>query len=216
MYNTNQKVTTPYGEGIYLGLSDDPEIIKVQPTTWTMARETKPTFFMNPKDVKPLYSIGTPVFLTYGNGTIIEYRESDNMYTVELLNWKLAQGQSPSLYLQECSLSTVPIIVSKAKEDSLAVEDIPKPPGPSYADTCITNAIVIKEEAGTFYKKMDYQTAKEKYLKALEAIQVRHYTLLLFSLFDAFSCPLLLCLLSLIFIKLTYCRCFLLLSVLSS
>ena len=188
MFFSNQKVTTPYGDGIYLGLSDNPDILKVQPTGWTMARETKPTFFLNPKDVKPVYVVGTHVFLTYGEGIIIEFREADNMYIVELLNWKLAQGQSPSLYLQESSLSTVPVIIMK--EQSTILEDIPKPPGPSYADTCITNAIVIKEEAGTFYKKMDYQTAKEKYLKALEAIQVHQFSKMLAQVSSILTLPL--------------------------
>lgn len=170
MYFLNQNVKTPYGEGIYLGLSEDPEILKVQPTGWTMARDTKPTFFLNSKDVKPAYTVGCHVFMTYGEGTITAFREGDSMYIVELLNWKLAQGQSPSLYLQESALSRFPVIVASSAPAEL---EAPEPPKLSYAESCIANAIASKEEAGTFYKKADYQTAKDKYLKALEAMQVQ-------------------------------------------
>ena len=170
----NQNVITPYGKGVYLGPSENPLIIKVQPTNWVMARETKPTFFMNPKDVKPLYVIGSLVSLTYGDGVITGFRESDCMYIVELSNWRLAQGQSPSLYLQESALSLT--LNTDDGEKTKAEELVPEPPRTSYAETCIANAISIKEEAGIFYKKMDYNSAKDKYLKALEAIQVKLMT----------------------------------------
>lgn len=165
----NQNVITPYGKGVYLGPTENRDIIKVQPTTWVMARETKPTFFMNPKDVKPLYVIGSEVSLTYGDGVITGFRESDCMYLIELSNWKLAQGQSPSLYLQESALS----LKSATNNFEIVEQLVPEPPRTSYAETCIANAIAIKEEAGIFYKKMDYNAAKDKYMKALEAIQVR-------------------------------------------
>lgn len=170
----NQNVITPYGKGVYLGPSKNPDIIKVQPTNWVMARETKPTFFMNPKDVKPLFVIGSLVSLTYGDGVITGFRESDCMYIIELSNWRLAQGQSPSLYLQESALSLTP--TNDESERNQVKEIVPEPPRTSYAETCIANAILIKEEAGIFYKKMDYNAAKDKYLKALEAIQVKLIT----------------------------------------
>ena len=173
MYFLNQSVQTPYGDGTYLGLSvNSDEILRVQPKGWTMARDSKPTFFLNPKDVRPMYVVGSHVFTTYGEGTITAFREEDSMYIVELLNWALAQGQSPSLYLQEVALSKSPVIPVR----SIAVKSkVPEPPKLSYAESCIAKAIAIKEEAGTFYKKADYQTAREKYLKALEAIQVWYY-----------------------------------------
>ena len=173
MYFLHQNVETPYGDGIYLGLSENShEILRVQPKSWTMARDSKPTFFLSPKDVKPMYVVGSHVFMTYGEGTITAFREEDSMYIVELLNWKLAQGQSPSLYLQEVALSRSPVI--PVRNITVKIE-VPEPPKLSYAESCIAKAIAIKEEAGTFYKKADYQTAREKYLKALEAIQVWYY-----------------------------------------
>jgi hypothetical protein len=171
MFFKHQNVETPYGKGIYLGPSENPEIIKVQPTGWTMARETKPTFFMNPKDVRATFTVGSAVFLTYGEGVITEFRETDSMYLIKLSDWKLAQGQSPSLYLQESALSLVPLVSAFERTNSKKLSE-PERPRISYADTCIANAIAIKEEAGKFYKMKDYAAARDKYSKALEAVQV--------------------------------------------
>ena len=166
----NQNVTTPYGDGTFLGPSKNPNIIVVQPSGWTMARETKPTFFLNPKDVKPLFAVGSTVCTIFGEGTIAEFRKLDCMYVVKLADWKLAQGQSPSLYLQESAMSVTPFI--PAFQRALPVEMVPEPPRVPYAETCIAKAIAIKDEAGIFYNNKDYATARDKYLKALEAIQV--------------------------------------------
>ena len=166
----NQNVTTPYGDGTFLGPSKNPNIIVVQPSGWTMARETKPTFFLNPKDVKPIFIVGSTVFTIFGEGTITEFRDVDCMYVVKLADWKLAQGQSPSLYLQESAMSVTTLI--PAFKETLAVEIVPEPAKVPYAESCIAKAIAIKDEAGIFYSNKDYATAKDKYLKALEAIQV--------------------------------------------
>lgn len=172
----NQNVTTPYGNGTFLGPSENPNIIVVQPTGWTMARETKPTFYLNPKDVKPLFAVGSAIYTIFGEGTIIEFRELDCMYVVTLAKWKLAQGQSPSLYLQESSMSITPLIPAFKK--TLPVELVAEPVRVPYAETCIANAIAIKDEAGIFYSNKDYATARDKYLKALEAIQVNRNSIL--------------------------------------
>lgn len=166
----NQNVTTPYGNGTFLGPSKNPNIIIVQPTQWTMARETKPTFFLNPKDVKPIFVVGSTVYTIFGGGTITEFRELDCMYVVTLADWKLAQGQSPSLYLQESAMSITPLIPAYKK--TLPVELVPEPAKVPYAESCIAKAMAIKDEAGIFYNSKDYATARDKYLKALEAIQV--------------------------------------------
>ena len=181
MFFKHQNVETPYGKGIYLGPSQNPDIIKVQPTGWTMARETKPTFYMNPKDVRATFTVGSTVFLTYGEGVITEFRETDSMYLIKLSDWKLAQGQSPSLFLLESALSLEPLVSAFEKTNSKKLSE-PERPRISYADTCIANAIAIKEEAGNFYKKMDYAAARDKYSKALEAVQVDK-SMLCFSLY---------------------------------
>jgi len=46
------RVTTPYGAGVVLGVRESDNTVIVQPSTWMMDRGQKATFFMNPKDVK--------------------------------------------------------------------------------------------------------------------------------------------------------------------
>ena len=58
------KVTTPYGAGIVLGVRDSDNAVLVQPTNWVMDRGQKATFYMNPKDVK-LVPAADPPKLSY-------------------------------------------------------------------------------------------------------------------------------------------------------
>jgi tetratricopeptide (TPR) repeat protein len=162
----NQKVITPYGPGLYIGPHPSNEdILIVKPSGWIMNMGTIPTFYMNSKDVQPLYIVGSKVYLTYGGeGIITDYRPDDNIYIVTLLHWKLAQGQSPTLYVQESNLSQNPII----RKNNIIKETEPQIP---YAESSIAKAIAIKEEAGLFYKQGDIESAKNNYLKALEAMQ---------------------------------------------
>ena len=45
------------------------------------------------------------VSTVYGVGFVLEVRSTD--YVVKLMNWKLAQGQSPTLYLAKASMTKV-------------------------------------------------------------------------------------------------------------
>ena len=49
-----------------------------------------------------MFSVFETVNTIYGPGYITDVR--DDCYVVLLTNWKLAQGQSPTLYLQSDSL----------------------------------------------------------------------------------------------------------------
>jgi hypothetical protein len=98
-----QFVSTPYGTGKVLEIRDCHTVI--EPLTWQMDRDQKPTFFINHKDVTPLYSAGDLITTVYGDGYIQSIREEDAIYIVLLDHWKLAQGQSPTLYLQGQALS---------------------------------------------------------------------------------------------------------------
>ena len=50
------------------------------------------------------FTIFSLVNTVYGVGYIAAIREDKNDYVVKLTNWKLAQGQSPTLYLQKEAL----------------------------------------------------------------------------------------------------------------
>lgn len=98
-----QLVSTPYGTGKVLEVRDCHSVI--EPLTWQMDRNQKPTFNINHKDVNPLYSVGDLITTVYGNGYIKSIREEDATYIIFLDHWKLAQGQSPTLYLQAQAFS---------------------------------------------------------------------------------------------------------------
>jgi hypothetical protein len=52
------------------------------------------------------FKVFQTVSTIYGNGFIKEIRNSD--YIVILVNWNLAQGQSPTLYLQKEAMKIIP------------------------------------------------------------------------------------------------------------
>ena len=98
-----QLVSSPYGTGKVLALRESHLVL--DPLTWKMDRNQKPTFYIQYKDATPLFSIGDQVTTFQGDGYIDSIRTEDAMYIVYLDNWKLAQGQSPTLYLQGEALS---------------------------------------------------------------------------------------------------------------
>jgi hypothetical protein len=158
----SQLVTTPYGPGEIIEVREDS--ILVRPTTWTMAVGQKPTFYMTPKDVQPVYTIGTKVTCTFGDGVITTVRDEDGIYVVTLVNWKLADGFSPTLYLNQASLQ-------------LFVVPPPPPPFDSpdrqklEFDEFISKAAIAKSQATESFKTSDIQTARLKYMTALETLQ---------------------------------------------
>ena len=106
----DQLVSTPYGDGHVIQILDNKVV--VQPLTWTMARNQRPTFYMNASDVQPLFSVGSQVQTVFGRGIIVDFRKVDRMYVVKLDNWKLADNKSPTLYLNQSSFT-------KLKTDAL-------------------------------------------------------------------------------------------------
>lgn len=51
-------------------------------------------------------SVGSKMSTIFGAGVIQEFRVEDNFYVVTLENWALAQGQSPSLFLNRNAITT--------------------------------------------------------------------------------------------------------------
>lgn len=93
--------------------SDNSHIAK--PLNWKLANNTVATLFLQPDVIKltqtPGFSEGDEVMTTYGQGYIEAKREQKGDYVVKLRNWKLAQGQSPTLYLQPSALVKIPGLV---------------------------------------------------------------------------------------------------------
>ena len=54
---------------------------------------------------------GDEVMTVYGQGKVFKVREATNDLVVKLNDWKLAQGQSPTLYLNKEAVVKVPGLV---------------------------------------------------------------------------------------------------------
>mmetsp|Transcript_32387 Transcript_32387/g.44236 ORF Transcript_32387/g.44236 Transcript_32387/m.44236 type:complete len:122 (+) Transcript_32387:73-438(+) len=81
------------------------------------------------------FAIGESITCAFGVGKIDAFRAQDQIYVVTLQNWKLAQGQSPTLYLNESSItkiSTQPLkeIVEATVESPTVVEANTTTPSP--------------------------------------------------------------------------------------
>lgn len=59
-------------------------------------------------DQTPSFEPGDEVMTVYGQGYVESKREKQKDLVVKLRNWKLAQGQSPTLYLQPSSCVKIP------------------------------------------------------------------------------------------------------------
>lgn len=93
-----QIVSTPYGPGTVIETRKDH--IVVEPSTGTMAMGQKPTFYMNRADVRGVVSPEDKVQTIFGRGEVQGVRD-DGVIVVLLDHWKLANGTSPVLYLQD-------------------------------------------------------------------------------------------------------------------
>lgn len=153
-----QEILTPYGQGIVKEIRQKDSIVLVEPKNWLLANKKPPTFYLNPKDVKSLYNINDKIHCSFGAGTIHEIR-TDGIYVVKLGDWKLADGKSPTLYLNQSSLK----IAKSFKEDVKKM---------SHTDECLEKSLRIKTEATLLFEQKDYAGAKTKYFEALSALQV--------------------------------------------
>lgn len=147
---------TPYGESTVIETRDD-VITICEPNKWKLATSKPPTYYLNKNDVKPFYAIGEKVSCVWGHGAIQNIRE-DGVYVVTLNNWTLADGKSPTLYLQESALSK---IVKKKKDKK------------NFMEECIKKAVGLKAEAGKLFNAGKYAEAYEKYLASLTAMHTQ-------------------------------------------
>jgi hypothetical protein len=170
-----QFVTTPYGNGKVTQLRGDS--IVVVPTQWAMAMGQKPTFYMNEKDVRPLFDVGTEISCAWGKGKVSEIRPEDQMYIVRLDNWQLADGKSPVLFLNQSSLSLPAPEVSNSAITAMAAALAAKAAEELFNEH-INNSTKARNEATQAFKKGDLEVARMKYMVVLETLQVPHCCIL--------------------------------------
>jgi hypothetical protein len=97
---------------------------------------------------------------------VAEFRDSDRMFSVELFDWKLANGKSPTLYGQQSSLSLKPFAHAGSHTDS--VDGLTEK---SNSEKSLDKALKLKEEAGELFRAKNYEGAKDKYLESLRSME---------------------------------------------
>jgi hypothetical protein len=102
-------VSTTYGLAQIEKIRPDGSHV-MKPVNWKLANNSKATLYLQPDAFKlcqtPGFIEGDEVMTVYGQGFVYKVRETD--YVVKLNDWKLAQGQSPTLHLNKESLIKVP------------------------------------------------------------------------------------------------------------
>lgn len=101
-------VSTVYGPGRIEKIRAD-GVHVVKPINWKLANDKPATLYLQPEAVTLThtagFTAGDEVMTVYGQGFIEKIRGAD--LVVRLHNWKLAQGQSPTLYLASNSCMKV-------------------------------------------------------------------------------------------------------------
>ena len=108
-----QKVRTVYGNGFIERVRDSDVVVKL--FDWKLAQGQSPTLYLAPDAVRPLFSVGDQVKTIYGRGFIKEVRAKEGDYVVLLHNWKLAQGQSPTCYLDQAGIKPLFSVFERVK-----------------------------------------------------------------------------------------------------
>mmetsp|Transcript_2331 Transcript_2331/g.1676 ORF Transcript_2331/g.1676 Transcript_2331/m.1676 type:complete len:222 (-) Transcript_2331:53-718(-) len=102
-------VATTYGPARIESIRAD-NVHIAKPINWKLANNSCATLYLQPDGVKlnqtPGFIPGDEVMTVYGQGFVEAKREKD--LVVKLRNWKLAQGQSPTLYLQPTACVKIP------------------------------------------------------------------------------------------------------------
>ena len=166
-YFEGQHVSTPYGPAIYLSThssTNHATILKLTPVAWKLANDQLPVFYLNSNDVHSLFHVGGKCHSAYGEGEIKAFRKFDRMYSVELVNWKLANGKSPILYGQEAALIS-------PRVTRLHPAPITESTQKNQIEASLENALKFKEEAGELFRAKEYDAAKEKYLETLRSME---------------------------------------------
>jgi hypothetical protein len=160
-----QSVTTPYGRCIVEKIRG--ECVVVRPTNWHLANNQPPTFYLNKASVQPFFNISEKVVCTFGIGIVQDIR-NDGIYIVTLTNWQLANGKSPTLYLNEKSLSKTTSSSAKTEEK--------KAVNPNSFALVFKDALAEKELAKVAYMAQRFEEAKLRYASAAEIMRVSFYS----------------------------------------
>ena len=109
-------VSTVYGVGFVLEVRSTDYVVKLM--NWKLAQGQSPTLYLAKESMRRIELVpavldtktvakGDNVVTVYGDGFVESVRKDKSDYVVRLNNWKLAQGQSPTLYLAKAFMTKV-------------------------------------------------------------------------------------------------------------
>ena len=166
------KVNTPYGRGVII--EDRGNIVVVKPNSWVLANNKPPTFYLNIKDIK-FFEVGDKVTTSFGTGLINDIR-ADGVHIVTLNNWSLANGKSPTLYLNQSAIKpsqltneTPAITTSTEKPKESKVKSIDE-----ILLESLDKALSYKTEATELFKAKQYEKSRAMYMQALNVLRVSY------------------------------------------
>ena len=165
------KVNTPYGRGVII--EDRGNMVVVKPNSWVLANDKPPTFYLNIKDVKKYFEIGDKVTTSFGLGLINDIR-TDGFHIVTLNNWSLANGKSPTLYLNQSAIKpsqltnqTPAITTSTEKPNEPKIKSIDE-----ILLESLDKALSYKTKATDLFKAKQYDKSRSMYMQALNVLRV--------------------------------------------
>ena len=109
-FNENDAVNTVWGAGKVQGYRASDGLYIVLLDHWKLAQGQSPTLYLGAdsmtKAAAAVFTAGDAVNTVWGAGKVQSLRATDGLYIVLLDHWKLAQGQSPTLYLGADSMQS--------------------------------------------------------------------------------------------------------------
>lgn len=171
-------IETPYGRCVVQ--ETRPKLVCI-PVAWELAEysASQPRFYLNDESISQIqYKVGDRVWSQYGGeGEIIEVREQH--FVVTLKNWQLADGKSPTQYLQYSAIipleNRVKVENVKNKAASSAVEQSEEKKKAKELREGIDMAAALKVKAAKLFKGESYGDARQGYLDALELMNKLGY-----------------------------------------
>jgi len=167
-------IDCPYGRCKVMKRGEAPGMWECTPLSWSLAQNCLPHFHLNESSMQPVpLCVGDVIKCNYGGmGRIEEVRASD--FVVTLDNWKLAQGQSPRLYLARDAFTVWTSLDARALNGDFKAgggKGNIKREQLTYWKECIARATTAKNEATELFKNGALAEAKSKYLQALQALE---------------------------------------------
>ena len=110
VFQAGDAVHTVWGDGKVQSCRAEDGLYIVLLDNWKLAQGQSPTLYLGADSMRKsaaIFNSGEAVRTVWGNGTVQSYRATDGLYIVLLDNWKLAQGQSPTLYLGFDSMTKI-------------------------------------------------------------------------------------------------------------